>query len=273
MSIDSFGFHIGPIYLRFYGIIIVTGAILGGFLAANETKRSGRDPAIIWDLLTWLLLGGIIGARLYHVITPPPSMMPAGTPNPYFQNPAAILQIWRGGLGIPGGIAGGAITLYIYTRTHKLNFAAWADLIMPAVLLGQAVGRWGNYVNMELYGLPTDLPWGIYIPPQYRIEQYTNFSIYHPLFLYESLLNLCGCILLLYISRKSYKKLQPGDITISYFIVYPVIRFFLEYLRVDSSKFGTVNANQSLMAIIASISIFSIIIRIFLKIRQSKSKI
>ena len=261
MSIDNLGVHLGPLYLRFYGIIIITGALAGGYLAAYEAKRLNLNSSFIWDLLTWLLLGGIIGARLYHVITPSPSMMPAGTPNPYFQDPIKILQIWRGGLGIPGGLLGGALTLWFYTKIQKQGFPVWADIIMPAVLLGQAIGRWGNYINQELYGLPTNLPWSIYISPENRTGEYREYSNFHPLFLYESILNTLGCISLLWVHRKYQDKLVAGDITFGYFVIYPSIRFVLEFIRVDSSKIGTINANQTLMAIIALLSVIALITR------------
>ncbi len=111
MAIDSLGIHLGGLYIRFYGLIIVTGAMAAGYLSAYEARRRHLDPAFVWDALIWTLLGGIVGARLYHVLTPPPSMMPPGTHNPYLQNPAAVLQIWKGGLGIPGGVTGGAFAL------------------------------------------------------------------------------------------------------------------------------------------------------------------
>ena len=132
---------------------------------------------------------------------------------------------------------------------------------MPAVLLGQAIVRWGNFVNQELYGLTTDLPWRIYIPPQNRTAEYIEYSYFHPLFLYESILNLLGCILLLWINRKHHNKLIPGDITLGYFVVYPSIRFLLEFIRVDSSKIATLNANQTLMAIVALASVVALIYR------------
>jgi len=188
-------------------------------------------------------------------------MMPAGTPNPYFQDPVKILQIWKGGLGIPGGLLSGALTLWLYTKIKKQSFPLWADIIMPAVLLGQAIGRWGNFVNQELYGLPTNVPWSIYISPENRTGEYLDYSNFHPLFLYESILNILGCILLLWITRKYKHNLIPGDITFGYFVIYPSIRFILEFIRVDSSKIGAINANQTLMAIVALLSVIALILR------------
>ena len=160
MSVDSLGIHLGPLYLRFYGLILVSGALLGGYIGSLEARRRGLDPNYAWDALIWGLLGGVIGARLYHVFTPPPSMVAAGfTTQTYLQDPIKILQVWNGGLGIPGGVAGGVLGIWIYARRTKLNFSSWLDIAAPGLALGQAVGRWGNFVNQELYGRPTALPW------------------------------------------------------------------------------------------------------------------
>ena len=178
MAIDSLGVQIGGLYIRYYGLIIVTGAIAAGYLAAHEAKRRKLDPNFVWDALMWTLLGGILGARLYHVITPPPSMMPPGTPNPYFSNPVAAFQIWNGGLGIPGGVAGGTFALWLFTRRKGLRFMEWTDIAAPGLLLAQSIGRWGNYINQELYGSPTNLPWAIFIEPQYRLVEYIDYDTY-----------------------------------------------------------------------------------------------
>ena len=245
--------QIGPLTLHFYGIIIMVGVIAAAILSYFEAKRKGLDPDIVLDSLTWVILGGVIGARIWHILTPPASMVEQGITTMYYlTHPLAAIAIWRGGLGIPGAVAGGALAFYIYARKRDLNFGLWADIFAPGLALGQAIGRWGNYFNQEVYGSPTDLPWAITIDPQHRLPEFMEYSTYHPLFLYESLFNLANMGFLLFLHRKFHNKLLPGDIFLTYLITYPVFRFFMEYLRLDNSYVGGINANQTLMLIIAA---------------------
>jgi phosphatidylglycerol---prolipoprotein diacylglyceryl transferase len=243
------GFPLGPIYIRFYGIILMLGALAGAWLATREAKRRGHEPEIVWDLLTYLLVGGIIGARIWHILTPPPSS--GVTAGWYLTHPLDAMAIWKGGLGIPGAVIGGAIVLYFYTRRHKLSFAEWADIASPSLALGQALGRWGNYFNQELYGSPTNLPWKISISPEHRLPEYTNVEYYHPLFLYESIWNLGNMFFLLWVSRRYADRLKDGDIFLMYLIIYPIGRFLLDFLRLDASLVNGININQTVMAIVA----------------------
>jgi len=262
MSVDSLGIHIGPLYLRFYGIILVTGAMIGAYLASLEARRKSLNPDSVWDGLIWGLIGGIVGARLYHVFTPPPSMVAAGFDTAaYFADPIKIFQVWNGGLGMPGAIAGGVLGLWLYTIRHKLQFTTWLDIGAPGLALAQAIGRWGNFVNRELYGQPTDLPWGIFIEPQYRLPGYTEFERFHPTFLYESILNLGVCLTLLWLARRFADRLKPGDVFLCYLVLYPAVRFFMEFLRLDSSTVGNLNTNQTLSLISAVVCSIALIIR------------
>ncbi|MEW6285990.1 MAG: prolipoprotein diacylglyceryl transferase [Chloroflexota bacterium] len=243
------GFSIGPLFVRFYGIILMSGAVAGAFLARREAKRRGYDPEIVWDIFVYLLVGGIIGARLWHILTPSPST--GVTAAWYFSHPLDALAVWKGGLGIPGAIIGGLIALWVYSQRTGINFAEWTDIGAPGLALGQAIGRWGNFFNQELYGAPTNLPWKLYIDPAHRLPGYFDVEYYHPLFLYESLWNLMNMFLLLWISRRFASSLKTGDLFLTYLIVYPLGRFLLDFLRLDASLVAGININQTVMGIVA----------------------
>ena len=267
MTFDQYGIHLGSfLYLRYYGLILVSGAFIGGYLGSLEARRRGENPDYVWDGIIWALIGGIIGARLWHIFTPPPSMVNAGiTTMWYLTHPLSFtdrgvegaLAVWNGGLGIPGAVAGGMLGLYLFTRRNKLNFPKWADLCAPGLALGQAIGRWGNYVNQELYGAPTTLPWAISIDAQNRVPGFTDPALkFHPVFLYESIGSLLIVLALLYIARRFGDRLKDGDLFRVYLILYPTLRFFLEFLRLDSSQILGLNANQSLMLVLIAVSAF-----------------
>lgn len=256
------GFNIGPLTIRFYAILIILGALVAAWLTSRQAKKNGKDPDIVLDLMPWLLIGGIIGARLWHVFTPSASNIAMGvTTENYLKNPIEILKMWKGGLGIPGGVIGGAIALILYTKIKKLNFWQWADFIAPGLLIAQAIGRWGNFVNQEVYGRPSNLPWAITIDPQYRISGFEAVEKYHPLFLYESLLNLLGAGLLLLVGKKFKEKLYKGDLFFGYLVIYPTIRFFLEFLRLDPSPVNGINVNQTAMLVVGVIALVVLILR------------
>jgi len=251
------GFFVGPIYIRFYGIILMLGALAAAFLSEREARRRKLNSEIVWDALIWVLIAGIIGARLWHVFTPPPSMIAAGfTTQYYLTHPLDLINTRAGGLGIPGAVIGGALALYIFCRRRKMSFLLWADIAAPGVALAQAIGRWGNFFNQELYGKPTTLPWAVTIDPMNRTPGYINYSTFHPLFLYESVWNLLNMGLLLWLERRFAGKLKEGDLFLTYLIGYPIGRFFLEFLRLDAPRFGTININQTFMLIVALVSGF-----------------
>lgn len=256
------GFYIGKFFIHFYGVIIMFGAILAAWLSTVEAKRRGHNSDVVWDVMPWLLIAGIIGARIWHVLTPPASMVAMGiTTQYYLTHPLDAINIRAGGLGIPGAVMGGALALWLYTRKKKLSFASWVDIIAPGLALAQAIGRWGNFINQELYGAPTDLPWAIFIEPSRRLAEYMDVAYYHPMFLYESLWNLMNMAVLLILGRKLKDKLFRGDIFLIYLVIYPLGRFFLEFIRLDPSNVGGINANQTIMAIIAIASLIMLILK------------
>lgn len=256
------GFNIGPLFIHYYGILIMLGAVAAAWLATVEAKRRKLDPEMVWDIFPWVIIAGIVGARIWHILTPPASMVEQGiTTRYYLTHPLDALAIWNGGLGIPGGIIGGALALYLYSRRNKQNFATWADIIAPGLALAQAIGRLGNYVNQEVYGAPTDLPWAITIDPAHRLPEFMDQATYHPLFAYEMIYNLINMSVLLWLGRKFADRLYQGDIFLTYLVIYPVGRFLLEFLRLDPSPVLGININQTLMAVIAVVSAGLLIFR------------
>ncbi len=219
------------------------------------------NPDHVWNGIIWCLIFGVIGARLYHVLTPSPSMAAVGINSPldYFQNPYQLINFRNGGLGIYGGIAGGALGLFIYSRRARIPMLAWADLAVVGLALGQVFGRWGNFFNQELYGRPTDLPWGVHIDLVYRLPAFSEFSRFHPAFLYESLWSLFTFLLLYMLVKRYSDRLLTGELTALYLIFYAVGRTLLELVRLDSRTIaiGPINTN------IAIATIVSIIIAIF----------
>jgi len=229
--LNEIAFQIGPIKVAWYGIMIMTGVIAAVALAFIEAKRRGENLDHVVNLALVVLPLGIIGARLYHVIDDWAI---------YSKDP---IRIFGGaGLGIYGAVIGGAIGLIIYTRWRKLSTLRWLDIVAPGVILAQAIGRWGNFFNQELFGYPTDMPWGIHIDPENRLN--TPFADlppdtrFHPLFLYESILNILGAVMLLVVGRKLKKHLLDGDIFCLYVIWYGIVRFYLEGLKISVWTLG-----------------------------------
>ena len=260
--IDPYGIHLGPLYFRFYGIILMIGAVAAVYLVRWMMRRDGRDPDLAWDAFMWALVFGIIGARLWHVFTPSDSLRAMGIDTAYYlTHPLDILFTWRGGLGMPGAIAGGVLGLYLFTRRRKISFGMMLDYAAPAVALAQAIGRWGNFVNQELYGPPTNLPWGIYIRPENRLAGYAVYERFHPLFLYESLWNLALMFFLLWVWRRYRGRLLSGDLFLLYLVGYPLGRFFLEFIRIDIVRAYGINFNQTVMLVTAIVSATALYLR------------
>lgn len=255
IQITIFGLNL---FLRYYGMILMGGALAATYVASRLLREDRENPEIAWDGLIWVLIFGVIGARLYHIFTPTKSFLQARGFETggeaigwYLTHPLDIVNTTQGGLGMPGAIIGGVIGLYIFARRQKLNFTGLLDAAAPGVALAQAIGRWGNFVNQELYGPPTDLPWGIPIDPANRMEGFELYERFHPLFLYESLWNLASFFLLLWLWRTRRDRLQRGDIFLAYLVTYPVGRFLLEFLRLDFVPLFGVNFNQMLMLLVA----------------------
>ena len=240
--IDPVAFEIGPLQVHWYGIIIASAVLIGGLLGTRVAVWLNEDPEEGWSMLLLVMILSVIGARLYHVIH---------LWEYYLENPLLIPQIWNGGLGIPGGVIGGALGIWLYTRSKGLNTARWMDVFAPALLLGQVIGRLGNFVNQELYGPPISecangtfppcLPWGIQIDASHRagtpwdaLSFPPETTTFVPLFAYEMVLNLVGMAVILFVIRRFGPRLFAGDAVLMYIMWYGSVRTLLETYRVNN---------------------------------------
>lgn len=249
MTVTSQAIQVGSLVIRFYSLTMIAGILLGTQLFSRFGREKGIAPETAWDSLIWFFIGGMIGARLWHVVFPSAS---SGLSFGYYlRQPWLILAVWNGGLGIPGTIIGGAMGMALFCRRYGFRAAAFFDAAAPGLALGQAVGRLGNYFNQELYGAPSDLPWAITIDPPFRLARYAGVSRYHPLFAYEMILSLINVVVLIWADRKFRNRLNPGDTFALYLILYPVERFVLEFFRLDFVSLGGLNWNQTVMGVTA----------------------
>lgn len=232
--------HLGPLTLHWYGVIMTVAIFLGALVASRFVESRGQDPTTLWDMLLWVLIPAIIGARLYYVFIQSPRTNAPGGIGDYLAHPIEILKIWNGGIHIYGALIFGAIALFLYARWRKLPLLTYLDGIGLGLLLGQCIGRLGNFMNQELYGPPTTLPWGLRIDQDHRVAQYSDMTRYpdstrfQPLFLYEMTWDGIGFLLLSFIAIRYKKALRPGDLALLYLIWAPLGRFFIEFFRSDS---------------------------------------
>ncbi|HEY0617361.1 MAG TPA: prolipoprotein diacylglyceryl transferase, partial [Kribbella sp.] len=218
--------HLGPLPLRAYAICILAGIFAGYWLGRKRWVARGGSPEILADVIMWAVPFGLVGARIYHVITDNELYFGPG------KHPIDALKIWHGGLGIWGAVAFGALGAWIACRRHKVPFLAVADAMAPGIALAQVVGRFGNYFNQELFGKPTTLPWGLEIDPAHRPEGYTQFATFHPTFLYEAIWNL-GVIAIVILADRRFK-LGHGRAFALYVAGYTAGRAWIENLRIDT---------------------------------------
>ena len=234
-------FNLGPIAIRWYGLLIASAVLIGVTLSQYLAQRRQINPELIGDLAIWLVVGAIPAARLYYVLFQWPQ---------YAQNPGDIIAIWKGGIAIHGAILGGSLAALIFAKLQKISFWQLADLVAPSLILGQAIGRWGNFFNSEAFGDPTNLPWKLYIPPANRFHlslEMRQFDYFHPTFLYESLWNLMVCGLLLTLFFRTFQGKQPlkaGTLFLVYMVAYSLGRLWIEALRTDSLMFGSLKMAQ-----------------------------
>ena len=234
------GLSLGPLDLRMYGLLIAVGALLAFQLLVSRYARFGGEPAVAERAGMLALIGGLIGARIGYVI---PRL------DDFLTRPGDILAIWQGGLTFFGGLAGGALAVIVYLRRAHGDLPAMLDAFAPALPLAQAIGRWGNYFNQELYGRPTDLPWALEVEEPFRRPGYTDAATFHPTFLYESLWNLGLVGVLLWIDRRGWLR-RRGSLLFVYLIGYGLGRGWIELLRIDTAERYLGLSRNNLIAIL-----------------------
>jgi phosphatidylglycerol---prolipoprotein diacylglyceryl transferase len=231
-------FQLGPLTVRWYGFLIACAVLTGVLLSQSLAKRRNIDPELVGDLAIWLVIGAIPCARAYYVLFNWSS---------YAQHPDQIIAIWRGGIAIHGALLGGTIAAIVFSRLNRVSFWKLMDVVAPSFILGQAIGRWGNFFNSEAFGDPTNLPWKLYIPPELRPPAFQSFEYFHPTFLYESLWNLMVFSLVIFLFFRSTNgklSLKPGALFLVYFTSYSLGRFWIEALRTDSLMLGPLRIAQ-----------------------------
>jgi len=236
--------HLGPITIHYYGIIMAAAVAAGFYLATNRAAVFGIEKKTAEDLIFWIIIGGFLGARIYHIFS---------AFDYYAENPGEIIKIWNGGLAIYGAIIGGLSAVLFFSARYTLSALRLLDWLAPSLILGQIIGRFGNMFNYEAFGYPTDLPWKMFVPVEFRPVAFSEFTFFHPWFLYEAFGNLVIFILLL-----KYPKAKTGSLFFSYLLLYNVLRFGLEFLRIDNTLVGQfrLSAIVSLILILAAVSFF-----------------
>ena len=239
-------YQFGPLVIRWYGLLIASAVLIGVYLSRLLATRRGVNPQLIESLMIWLVIAAIPSARLYYVLFEWQN---------YAQHPDQIVQIWKGGIAIHGAVLGGLLSALIFARLKQVSFWQLADLVAPSLVLGQAIGRWGNFFNSEAFGRPTDLPWKLYIPANRRPLGYESFDYFHPTFLYESLWDLAvfSILIALFFRMLKFRNNSPlGTIFLIYLVGYSLGRVWIEGLRTDSLMVGPLRIAQivSLIGII-----------------------
>jgi phosphatidylglycerol:prolipoprotein diacylglycerol transferase len=254
---DPVAFQLGPITIGWYGLCYAIGLALAYVVLIRLARVAGEDPDIVGNGIIIVSLAALVGGRLYHVIDQWAL---------YASDPLKIVLPPYSGLGVYGGIVTGTLAAWWYARRRGVPFARWADIVAPALFVMQAIGRWGNYFNQELYGPPTDAPWGIPIDCAHRLAVYScavlpETTRFHPLFLYESISGLLGAVFLVFLGYRLRSWLRPGDLLLVFVIWYGVTRFVLETLREDNwTFFGIPTAQIVSMAFIA-VGVVGLIVR------------
>ena len=245
----SFKLFTFQVELTWYGLIVMSGVLIGAWFAEREVRRRGENGEVLIDAMVWAVVAGIIGARLWYVMN-----ALIGGNRSYIEDPMSIIRPPIAGLHFFGGLLFGAIVLIIYLRKNGYDVWLFMDSVAPVALLGQAVGRLGNFVNQELYGPPTNLPWGISIPAERRLQQYADLIQYpvestrfHPTFFYEMILNVLAFLFIMWYSRRNEDEVKPGTLFSLWLIFAGFIRAFIEFFRPDQPRLGDTFITTSML--------------------------
>lgn len=248
-AIDSVAISIGPVSIHWYGIIILAGMLIGYYLANKETIKKGLPDSLFMDLMFYIIVCSLVGARLYYVFF---------NLDHYFFNPLDIIKVWEGGMAIHGGLIGGFLAGVIFSKVRGYSFFQLADIAAPSILLGQAIGRWGNFINQEAHGGPVAREFleNLMIPEFIINHMNIDGTYYHPTFLYESIWSIIGVIILFLIRAK----LPLGHTVLVYLIYYSIGRFFIEGMRTDSLMIGDMLRTAQVISVITIIVAIAILI-------------
>lgn len=245
--LNPIAFSLGPIDVHWYGIIIGSGLALALFLAIREGERRGLPKDTFADLMLWAIPIAIISARIYYVVF---------EWKYYIKHPIEAPQIWNGGIAIHGALIGAVITTYVFSKKRGISFWKIADIAAPSIILGQAIGRWGNFMNQEAHGREVSRAFleNLHLPEFIINQMYINGTYYHPTFLYESIWDFVGFFLLLLLRRVNFRR---GELFLSYVIWYSIGRFFVEGMRTDSLMLGSLRMAQtiSIVLVVAAVAI------------------
>jgi phosphatidylglycerol:prolipoprotein diacylglycerol transferase len=245
---DPVAIQLGPLPVYWYGIAYAVGLAVSYLVLIRQARRFGQDPELVGNGIIVIAIAALVGGRLYHVIDQWPL---------YQDDLQKIVMPPYSGLGVYGGLATGILAFIVLVRYYRVNPWIWADVVAPALFTMQAIGRWGNFFNQELYGPPTNLPWGIAIDSAHRVAAYPIATYpevttaFHPLFLYESVSGVLGAAVLIWLSRRRPYRLRPGDQILIFFIWYPLVRFMLETLRTDNWLVGGIPTAQIVSVVFA----------------------
>lgn len=228
---DPVAISLGPLDVRWYALFILIGIFAAIGLSSWLASKRGLDSEFLLDMAPVVVITALVGARLYYLLL---------RWDYYLDRPAEAINVRLGGMTIHGALIAGVLAMWWYTRRHGQPFLTWADLIVPGVALGQAIGRWGNWANQEAFGTPTDLPWAVTIDPENRPAGYEDIATFHPTFLYESLFNVTNAIVLSWLVLQAPRRtsLRSGDVTGIYLIAYGIVRLLIERIRTDSLMIG-----------------------------------